>query len=401
MIDQIRSQFPLFSTSNPPIFLDTGASSLTPTSVTKAMTDYYNDYSVNIHRGLYEMSQKATELCEVTRTAVADFINADAEEIIFTSGTTLGLNMLASMLKDTVNAGDNIVISIAEHHANILPWKEICDAVGAELRYIGLTDEYRIDYDQAKDLIDDKTKIVSVTGMSNVLGTIPDIKRLTSLAHDHNALMVVDAAQRIAHAQTDVKQLDCDFLVFGAHKMYGPTGVGVLYGKKELLKKMQPVFVGGDIVSMVTKTEVTYVDAPHKFETGTPHIAGIIALGEAVKFITSIGWKYIEQHEKELNDYAIKKLLDIEGLTLIGPKSSNNRGANFAFTIDKLHTHDIADILSKQHIAVRAGSHCAMPLSIELGINGTTRASCGIYTTKKEIDALCVGINKAKQLFSL
>ncbi len=406
MIDKIKSQFKIFNKENPntnssPItFLDSGASSLTPDTVIDAITKYYKDYSVNIHRGLYKLSETATNLCEHSRDKVAEFINANSQEIIFTSGTTLGLNMLSQMLLPEVKPGDNIVISIAEHHANILPWQKIAKQIGnVEIRYIKLDNNYELDLDHAKTLIDSNTKIVSVTGMSNVMGTIPDCKKLGQLAHAVNAYMIIDAAQSISHLKTDVKDLDCDFLAFGGHKMYGPTGVGVLYGKKELLKNIDPVFVGGDIVSMVTEQGATWVDAPHKFETGTPHIAGIIAMANAVDFIQSIGWEYIKKHEEELNEYALTKLKNISGLKIIGPSDFVNRGANYAFTIDGLHTHDIADILAKQNIAVRAGSHCAMPLSLALNINGTTRASCGIYTTKQDIDKLVIGLEKAINIF--
>jgi len=399
MIDDIKSQFSIFSQKSPPIFLDSGASSLTPSVVIDAITDYYQNFSVNIHRGLYELSEKATIMCENSRKKVASFIHADSQEIIFTPGTTLGLNMLAQMLSSKVTAGDNIVISIAEHHANILPWQKIAKQVGAELRFIKLTDAFQLDMQHAATIIDSKTKIVSITGMSNVMGTIPDCKAIGKLAHTVGAYMIIDAAQSIAHQKTDVKNLDCDFLVFGAHKMYGPTGVGVLYGKKEILDTLEPVFVGGDIVSMVTEQHAEWVGAPYKFETGTPPIAGIIAMSAAINFIESIGWKYIQKHEEELNEYAITRLQQIKGLAIIGPNRFAGRGANYAFTIEGLHTHDIADMLAKQNIAVRAGSHCAMPLSIALNINGTTRASCGIYTTKQDIDALCLGLNKIIEIF--
>lgn len=402
MIDKIKSQFKIFNQENPNpvVFLDSGASSLTPDSVIDAITKYYKEYSVNIHRGLYKMSEKATDLCEISRNKLAKFINAENSEIIFTSGTTMGLNMLSQMLKSEVKPGDNIVISIAEHHANILPWQKLAKEIGnVEIRYIKLDNNFELDIDHAKSLIDSNTKIVSITGMSNVMGMIPDCKKLGELAHEVDAYMIIDAAQSIAHKKTDVKELNCDFLAFGAHKMYGPTGVGVLYGKQELLQKLNPVFVGGDIVSLVTTKGAEWVEAPHKFETGTPHIAGIIAFGDAVDFIESIGWDYIKKHEEELNKYALTKLNKISGLTIIGPSNFANRGANYAFTIDGIHTHDVADILAKQNIAVRAGSHCAMPLSLELDINGTTRASCGIYSTKQDIDKLVTGLEKVINIF--
>lgn len=400
-MNNIRKQFSFFSHNKDVVFLDSGASSLTPDVVTDAVADYYRYCSVNIHRGLYELSDNATIQCEQTRKEISSFIGAKTEEIIITPGTTLGCNMLAQMLAPQLDKKSNIVISIAEHHANILPWQKLCKEIGCELRYIPLTDDYYLDMDKAKQLIDKDTKIVSITGMSNVLGTMPDIKKLGKLAHAVNAYMIVDAAQLIAHREVDVQDMDCDFLLFGAHKMYGPSGVGVLYGKKEILATLEPAFVGGDIVTRVTKQTATWTTAPYKFETGTPAIASIIGLGKAIQYIQEIGWDSIEKHDQSITQYGLETLSQIKGLTIVGPPTHKQRGATFSFTIDGMHTHDIAEILAQQHIAIRAGSHCAMPLSIYLGINGTARASCGIYTTKKDIDALANAINQAKQLFSV
>ena len=400
-MNNIKSEFPVFQKNPELVYLDSGASALTPKEVIKSINWYYSECSVNVHRGLYEMSECVTEACEKSRELVAKFINADRkEEIIFTNGTTHGLNLLAYQLAGGLSAEDNIVITRLEHHANLVPWQEAVKRTGCELRFIELNDDYQINLNSARELIDKNTKIVSFATMSNVLGTYLPSKELISIAKEVDATTILDAAQGIVHQSTDVQELDCDFLVFGGHKIYGPTGVGVIYGKYHLLEAMQPLFFGGDMISEVRFDEATWAEVPYKFEAGTPHISGIIGLGAAIKFVKKIGWDSIEKHEKELTDYAMRELEKVPLLNIIGPKDITQRGGVFSFTIDGIHPPDISDILGKQGIATRAGSHCAMPLMQYLGIYGTSRASFGIYNDKNDIDSLMSGISRVKEIFS-
>lgn len=395
----IKKDFPFF-THHPDIaYLDTGATGLKPVVVINAVMKYYEESGVNIHRGIYDLSGQATEQYENVRTKVADFIHANPEEIIFTSGATHGLNLLANVLGETLKAGDNIVLTRMEHHANLIPWQQIAKKSGATLRFIELASDYTVDMESARKLIDSSTKIVSVTQISNVLGTVVPIKEIITLAKAVGAKTVIDAAQGIVHSPVNVKELDCDFLVFSGHKLYGPTGVGVLYGKKELLEKLPPFFFGGDMIRFVSYEDAEWADLPNKFEAGTPPIASIMGLGSAIDYLQSLGWDSIQKGEEEITAYALERL---QGLVrIIGPQTMKDRSGVISFLVDDVHPHDTGDIFNSHGVAVRVGHHCAMPLIRHLGLVGTVRASFGVYTTREDVDALVGGIEKVKTIFKM
>ena len=378
------------------VFLDSASSTQKPKQVIKAVSEFYEKSYANIHRGVYDLSEKATEKYEEARAVIAEFIGAKTEEVIFTKGTTEGLNLLATSLGEKLERGDEVVLSIMEHHANLVPWQKL-QKKGIVLKFIPLTDDYHLDMEKAKELINTKTKIVSVVQVSNVLGTFNDVKKLGELAHKVGAVMIVDAAQSVPHMKVDVNELGCDFLVFSGHKMLGPSGIGVLYGRRYLLNEMEPYQYGGDMIREVTLGNSTWNDLPWKFEAGTPPIAQAVGLGEAVKYLLKIGISTIEEHEKELTAYALDKLSKIAGLKIIGPLQK--RGAVFSFVLEGIHPHDAAEILNRKKIAVRGGHHCAMPLMKALGISGTTRASFYLYNDKKDVDALVNGIKKVQEIF--
>ena len=394
----IKSQFPIFQKHPDLVYLDSAASTQTPQEVLDAMDDYYTKYRANIHRGLYDLSVSATEKYEQARQKVAHFIGAEKNEIIFTSGTTHGLNVLARGLCKNLKAGDNIVLTRYEHHANLVPWQEYTREKGIELRFIEIKD-FELDLDSAKNLIDKNTKIVSFGLVSNTLGTIALAKKILALAKGVGATTVIDAAQAVAHMPLDVKELDCDFLVFSGYKMYGPTGIGVLYGKKERLETLEPFFYGGDMIREVTYEKASWADIPESFEGGTPNIAGAIGLGAAVDFIESIGFDAIQAHEQELTKFAIEQLSQIDGLHIIGTKNIQNRIGVVSFTLDNVHPHDVAEVLNRDHVCIRAGHHCTMPLMKYLNVAGTSRASIGIYTTKEDIKKFVESIKKVKEIF--
>ena len=378
------------------VFLDSASSTQKPKQVIKAVSEFYEKSYANIHRGVYDLSEKATEKYEEARAVIAEFIGAKTEEVIFTKGTTEGLNLLATSLGEKLERGDEVVLSIMEHHANLVPWQKL-QKKGIVLKFIPLTENYHLDMEKAKELINTKTKIVSVVQVSNVLGTVNDVKKLGELAHKVGAVMIVDAAQSVPHMKVDVNELGCDFLVFSGHKMLGPSGIGVLYGRRYLLNEMEPYQYGGDMIREVTLGNSTWNDLPWKFEAGTPPIAQAVGLGEAVKYLLKIGISTIEEHEKELTAYALDKLSKIAGLKIIGPLQK--RGAVFSFVLEGIHPHDAAEILNRKKIAVRGGHHCAMPLMKALGISGTTRASFYLYNDKKDVDALVNGIKKVQEIF--
>ncbi|NQV91665.1 cysteine desulfurase [Candidatus Woesearchaeota archaeon] len=361
-------------------YLDSAATTQKPIHVIDAISHYYKTSNANVHRGLYTLSQKATLAFEDARATVATFINTTPEHIVFTKGTTESLNLLASSLN--LQEGDEIVLTEMEHHANLVPWQQ----TKATLKFIPLKDDYHLDLEAAKELITDKTKIVAVTHISNVLGTINDIETLTQLAHSKGAKIVVDAAQSIAHLTIDIK--DIDFLAFSGHKMCGPTGIGILYGKD--FSNLKPYQFGGDMIKEVTYETSTFQEAPYKFEAGTPNIAGAIGLAAAITYLETATHPHI-------TEYALEKLQSIEGLKIIGPQI--NRAPVFSFTLEGIHPHDVAEILSKHNICVRAGHHCAMPLMKKLNIHGTTRASFYIYNTKEDVDTLVEGIKKVQEVF--
>ncbi|MDR0264062.1 MAG: cysteine desulfurase [Sphingobacterium sp.] len=397
-IDKIRADFPILKrevNGRPLVYLDNGATTQKPSAVINSIVHYYTDMNSNVHRGVHYLSQISTDAFEVTRKKVQTFINAaEDKEIIITKGTTDGINLVATCYgRAFIHAGDEIIISAMEHHSNIVPWQMLCDEKGCKIRVIPMNDKGELDMDAYKDLLNEKTKLVAVTYVSNALGTINPVDEIISIAHQHGAVVLVDAAQAVQHIQIDVQKLDVDFLVFSGHKMYGPTGVGVLYGKEELLNAMPPYQGGGDMIKEVTFEKTTYNELPFKFEAGTPNIEAGICLNEAIDYINSIGLDNIEAYEHELLQYATEKLSEIPGMRFIG--TAEQKCSVISFVIDGTHPYDVGVILDKLGIAVRTGHHCAQPVMDRFGIPGTIRASLAIYNTKEEIDVLVAGIQRA------
>lgn len=380
------------------VFLDNAASTQKPKSVLERINNFYSSQYANIHRSAYTLAENATQEYENTRKKVQNFINAnDVNEIIFTKGTTDSLNLLSySLGKYMIKEGDEIVISAMEHHANIVPWQIICEDKKAKLKVIPINSSGELILDNINEIITKKTKIVSIVHISNSLGTINPIKEIIELAHSHGAYVIIDAAQSIQHKKIDVQELDCDFFVFSAHKLYGPTGVGVIYGKKELLEKMPPYQTGGEMIAKVTFEKTTFNVLPYKFEAGTPNIAGVIGFGAAIDYISKIGIDVIDKVESELLDYAHQKLTQIEGLRVIG--TAKNKVSVLSFLIDGIHPTDLGTMANAYGIAMRVGHHCTQPLMDFFEIPGTCRASFAFYNTKEEIDILFDALNRIKKL---
>jgi cysteine desulfurase / selenocysteine lyase len=398
---EVRQLFPILDqevNGKPLIYLDNAATSQKPLPVIEAIDHYYRQYNSNVHRGVHTLGTKATDAYEGAREKVRRFINAKStQEIIFTRGTTTALNMVAASYgRANLQEGDEIVITYMEHHSNIIPWQQVAKHTGATLKYIPLQPDGTIDLKDVEASVTSNTKIVAIVHVSNVLGTINPVKEIAKIAHKHGAVMVVDAAQSAPHMKIDVQDLDCDFLAFSGHKMCGPTGIGVLYGKRELLEKMEPVEFGGEMIDFVGLYESTWKELPWKFEGGTPIIAGAIGLGAAIDFLEEIGLDNIAAHEQELAQYALEQLSAIEGITIYGPK---HRGGLVTFNIEGVHPHDVATVLDAEGIAVRAGHHCAQPLMKWLNVTATARASFYLYNTKEEIDQLVVALQKTKEYF--
>lgn len=401
-IESIRAQFPILQrevNGKPLIYFDNGATSQKPQSVIDAITRYYEHENSNIHRGVHTLSQEATLAYEEVRKKVQKFINAEYEhEIIFTSGTTGGINLVASSFgENLVRKGDEILITAMEHHSNIVPWQMLCERKGAKLKVVPISQEGEIDIEEYKKLIGPKTELISLVHVSNSLGTINPIKEMIDIAHAENIPVMIDGAQAIHHTPVDVQALDCDFYVFSSHKMYGPTGVGVLYGKEELLRDMAPYQGGGDMIKNVTFEKTIYNDLPHKFEAGTPNIAGGIGLGAAIDFINSIGFDFIVKHEAELSRFATSQLQDIEGLKFIG--TAKERAGLVSFVLDGIHPYDTGVILDKLGLALRTGHHCTQPVMNFFQVPGTVRASFAVYNTKQEVARLVEGIDRVKRMF--
>ena len=384
----------------PLVYLDNGASSQKPQSVIDAIDHYYTSQNSNIHRGVHHLSQIATDAYEVTRRKLRAFINAAHEhEVIITKGTTDSINLVASSYGNSfINEGDEVIISEMEHHSNIVPWQMICETKGAVLKVVPINDAGELDMDAYRDMLNERVKIVSVTYISNTLGTVNPVKEIIDLAHQYQIPVLLDAAQAIHHTIIDVQELDVDFLAFSGHKMYGPTGVGVLYGKEELLNKMPPYQGGGDMIKDVTFEKTTYNELPFKFEAGTPNIEAGITLAFAIDYINSIGLEKIAQYEHELLEYATSRLEAIDGLKIIG--TAKNKSGVISFIVEDIHPYDIGVILDKLGIAVRTGHHCTQPLMARYNIPGTVRASFGLYNTKEEIDVLVAGVKRAVTMLS-
>ena len=358
-----------------------------------AIVSYYSDTKANIHRGQYDMALQATNDYEQARKIVADFFNAQIEEIIFTSGTTAAINMVARSLEKTIPAGSNIVLTRMEHHANLIPWQQLAKRTNAELRFIELTNDFEIDIESAQNVIDSNTAVLAMTHVSNTLGTVVPVKDIISYFRGvSKGIALIDGCQAVAHMNVDVKDIDADMYVCSGHKLYGPTGVGVLYGKKDILQNLDPSIFGGDMIKTVSYENATWDNIPHAFEAGTPHIAGVIGLAKAIVFIQNIGWDTIVSHEREIRQYAVDALSDV---SIVGPKKEIGI---ISFTVVDMHHYDVSTLLGKMNIAVRSGHHCTMPLMKHLGLAGTVRASFGIYTSKEDIDALVAGLKKVKMM---
>ncbi|MCT0052123.1 cysteine desulfurase [Lactococcus lactis] len=404
MLEGIKKDFPVLNqivNDEPLVYLDNAATTQKPLKLLAAIKDYYENDNANVHRGVHTLAERATEKYEAAREKVRQFINAKStKEVLFTRGTTTSINWVAQFAGQILKAGDEIVISIMEHHSNIVPWQEVAKKTGAILKFVYLKDG-QLDMDDLRKKITNQTKFVSIAHVSNVLGTINPVEEITKIAHEHGAYMVVDGAQSTPHMAIDLQRMDVDFFAFSGHKMMGPTGIGVLYGKEELLNQFEPVEFGGEMIDFVYESHSTWTELPWKFEAGTPNIAGAIALGAAIDYIQELGIDQIHQHEIELIDYLMPKLQEIEGLKIYGPKDNVKRGGLIAFNIEGLHPHDVATALDMEGVAVRAGHHCAQPLLNYLETPATARASFYLYNTKADCDKLVEALKKTKEFFNL
>ena len=431
-VEKVKQDFPLLTNGKKIIYIDNAATSQTPKQVTDAMDAYYTKFNANIHRGVYKISEIATQRYEQAHQKVAEFIHCKPEEVIFTRNATEALNLVAYAYgMEHVLAGDNVVVSIMEHHSNFVPWQQLCMMKKAELRVVDVNDHGEVDMDQLNNFVDERTKIVSITQMSNVFGNTVDVKEIANIAHSKNAVAIVDAAQSAAHIPIDFVNLGCDFLAFSGHKMVGPTGIGVLVGRKELLERMQPFMFGGDMIKSVSIEKTEWNELPWKFEAGTPNIAGGIGLGAAVDYLRKIGMDAIAAHEKELGAYALEKLSELKGITIYGgmqPRgtisfnvegsqksviSGTSKSSDFehqnsqSFNTPKshrdfegVHAHDVATILDSVGVCVRAGHHCCQPLMKKLGVPATARISLYFYNDKNDVDAFIEGLKKVRQVFA-
>ncbi|MDR2059525.1 cysteine desulfurase [Lactococcus lactis] len=404
MLEGIKKDFPVLNqivNDEPLVYLDNAATTQKPLKVLAAIKDYYENDNANVHRGVHTLAERATEKYEAAREKVRHFINAKStKEVLFTRGTTTSINWVAQFAGQILKAGDEIIISIMEHHSNIVPWQEVAKKTGAILKFVYLKDG-QLDMADLRKKITNQTKFVSIAHVSNVLGTINPVEEITKIAHEHGAYMVVDGAQSTPHMAIDLQKMDVDFFAFSGHKMMGPTGIGVLYGKEELLNQFEPVEFGGEMIDFVYESHSTWTELPWKFEAGTPNIAGAIALGAAIDYIQELGIDQIHQHEIELIDYLMPKLQEIEGLTIYGPKDNVKRGGLITFNIEGLHPHDVATALDMEGVAVRAGHHCAQPLLNYLETPATARASFYLYNTKADCDKLVEALKKTKEFFNL
>ncbi|EAG0859082.1 cysteine desulfurase [Listeria monocytogenes] len=405
-IQKIRADFPILAqeiNEKPLAYLDNAATSQKPKQVIEALTHYYEFDNANVHRGVHTLAARATDAYESARSKVAKFIHArEVAEIIFTRGTTSAINLVVdSYAEANIEAGDEIVISYLEHHSNLIPWQQLAKRKGAVLKYIELEEDGTISVEQAKKTIGEKTKIVALAHVSNVLGTITPIKEIAAIAHQFGAVILVDGAQAVPHMEVDVVDLDADFYAFSGHKMMAPTGIGALYGKRELLDAMEPTEFGGEMIDFVELYDSTWKELPWKFEAGTPIIGGAIALGAAIDYLAEVGLENIQAHEQALASYAIEEMSKIEGITIYGPKDASKRCGLVTFNLEGAHPHDIATILDEDGVAIRAGHHCAQPLMKWLDVSSTARASFYIYNTKEEIDALIDGLKLTKEYFGL
>ena len=399
-INNIKKDFPLLENKNI-TYLDSGATTQKPIQVIKAVEEFYQKYNANPHRGAYSLSVEATEQYENTRTKIAKFINAKhREEIIFSKNATESLNLIAySYGLDNLKKDDEVVISIMEHHSNLVPWQKMTKQTGSKLNYMYINENYEITDEEIENKITDKTKIVGITHVSNVLGTINNVKKIIKYAHKKGAVVIVDASQSIPHMKIDVQDLDADFLVFSGHKMLAPLGIGVLYGKREILNKMTPFLMGGDMIEYVYEQDTTFAPLPNKFEAGTQNVEGVIGLGAAIDYIENLGYDKIQEIEHEVISYARQELSKLDYLTLYTTPNEENHSSVISFKIKGVHPHDVASILDSEGVCVRSGNHCAQPLMRFLGIDSTCRASFYIYNTKEDVDKLVKALDKAYDMF--
>lgn len=397
-IDRIRADFPILNqqiSGHPLVYLDNGASTQKPRQVIEAVTAFYENDNSNVHRGIHTLSQRATDRFEGARKTVQKFINAESDaEIIFTRGTTEAINLVASSLvRESFKAGDEVLISAMEHHSNIVPWQMLEQSIGIKLQVIPINDKGELLYQEFEKLLSSKTKLLAITQLSNALGTITPLKKMIDAAHAVGAKVLVDGAQAIAHADVDVQALDCDFYVFSGHKIFAPTGIGVLYGKRALLDAMPPYQGGGDMIKVVSFSGTEFNELPYKFEAGTPNIAGAIGLAAGLDYVSNIGIANIAKHETELLAYATEKMLEIDGLRIIG--TAEHKASILSFEIEGIHASDLGTLLDHQGVAIRVGHHCAMPVMEFFGVSATTRASLAFYNNKADIDALVEAVKKA------
>lgn len=403
-IQEIKKHFPILDQNingHPLIYLDSSATAQKPIAVIEALENYYKKYNSNVHRGAHTLGALATDAFENAREKVKEFIHAKkSSEVVFTRGATTSLNLVAQCyVREFLKEGDEILITLMEHHSNLIPWQQAARATGAILKFIPLQPDGTIHLKDVENAITSKTKFVAITHVSNVMGTIVPVKQIAEIVHRHGAVICVDAAQSAPHLQIDVQDLDCDFLAISGHKMAGPTGIGVLYGKKALLEKMSPYEYGGEMIDFVDLYDSTWKELPWKFEGGTPNIAGAIGLGAAIDFLQQIGLDEIRRHEQELVTYALDELSSIEGISIYGPKQPNERSGLVTFNLQDVHPHDLATILDTEGIAIRAGHHCCQPLMKWLNVSATARASFYLYNTEEDINALIKGLKYAKTYF--
>ena len=403
---ELRNDFPIFRkkiNGMDLVYLDNASTTQKPYTVIDSITDFYSNYNSNIHRAVYQLAEEATKMYEQSREKIANFINARPEEIVFTRNTTESINLIAhSWARLNLKKDDGIAITELEHHSNIVPWQILSQEIGTLLEYVGIDENGFLDLEHMIELIaSKKIKLVSLSHMSNVLGTIVPIERIIRIAHENGIPVIVDGAQSVPHMPVNVKNMDCDFLVFSAHKMLGPTGVGVLYGKKEYLDKMKPFLGGGDMIKEVFKFHTNYNEVPYKFEAGTPNIADVVGFGAAIEYLEKIGMENIRKHEIYLTDYALESMLSLKYATIYGPRDPKDRGGLISFNIADIHPHDLATIMNDHGIAIRSGHHCAQVLMQRLDVPATSRASFYIYNTKEEIDRFVNAIKEAGRIFKI
>ncbi|MFW6204155.1 MAG: cysteine desulfurase [Actinomycetota bacterium] len=411
-VDRVRKEFPILERrlagDRPLVYLDSANTSQKPRGVLEALDAHYSRHNANVARAVHQLGEESTAAYEGARDKVAAFIGAPSrDEVVFTKNASEGLNLVANTLASgladdpryRLGPGDEVVISEMEHHSNIVPWQLACQRTGATLRWFGITDDGRLDVSGLDDLVTERTKVVSVVHQSNILGTLNPVPAIAARAREVGALVVVDAAQSVPHRRVDVADLGVDLLAFTGHKMCGPTGIGVLWGRREVLDALPPFLGGGEMIETVDMAGSTYAPVPHKFEAGTPPIAQAVGLGAAVDYLTGLGMAAVREHEEALTAYALSRLAEVDGVRIIGPDETDDRGGTISFTLDGIHPHDVGQVLDEQGVAVRVGHHCARPVCVRYGIPATTRASFYVYTTNGEIDALVDGLERVKRIF--